>query len=111
MVATIGQIIGKINPKVYSQNGKDLLKESGSADLIDADKVKEKPLKEHKLVYDSSSETLEPVYFFILDLMNNFGLETEKLVDNFSSFVYKIWSPADFIASLSAVIPGVFLSL
>ena len=85
MVATIGQIIGKINPKVYSQNGKDLLKESGSADLIDADKVKEKPLKEHKLVYDSSSETLEPVYFFILDLMNNFGLETEKLVDNFSS--------------------------
>ena len=32
----------------------------------------------HNLVYDSSSETLEPVYFFIVDLMGDFGLETEK---------------------------------
>ena len=39
----------------------------------------------HTLVYDSSSETLEPLYFFILDLMNDFGLAPEKLVDNFSS--------------------------
>jgi hypothetical protein len=46
---------------------------------------KEGPLAEHKLVYDSSSETLEPVYFFILDLMEEFGLAPKKLVDNFSS--------------------------
>jgi len=39
----------------------------------------------HSLVYDSSSETLEPVYFFIVDLMGDFGLETEKLIDNFTS--------------------------
>ncbi len=39
----------------------------------------------HELVYDSSSETLEPVYFFIVDLMGDFGLETEKLIDNFTS--------------------------
>jgi len=39
----------------------------------------------HNLVYDSSSETLEPVYFFIVDLMGDFGLETEKLIDNFTS--------------------------
>jgi len=39
----------------------------------------------HHLVYDSSSETLEPVYFFIIDLMGDFGLETEKLIDNFTS--------------------------
>jgi len=40
---------------------------------------------EHKLVYDSPTETLEPIYFFILDLMNDFGLAPEKLVDNFVS--------------------------
>lgn len=46
---------------------------------------KEGVLAEHKLVYDSSSETLEPIYFFILDLMDEFGLGPKKLVDNFSS--------------------------
>ena len=45
------------------------------------------PETEHKLVYDSSSETLEPVYFFILDLMNDFGLNPEKFLDSFSSSV------------------------
>lgn len=39
----------------------------------------------HKLIYDSPSETLEPIYFFILDLINDFGFYTEKLVDNFVS--------------------------
>ena len=44
-----------------------------------------KPLVEHKLVYDSATETLEPVYFFILDLMGEMGLDVEKLSDNFVS--------------------------
>jgi len=48
-------------------------------------KKKGEPEAEHTLVYDSSSETLEPVYFFILDLMNDFGLAPEKYVDNFTS--------------------------
>ncbi len=39
----------------------------------------------HKLVYDSGSEGLEPIYFFILDLMNELGFSTEKLIDNFTS--------------------------
>ncbi len=39
----------------------------------------------HTIVYNSSSETLEPIYFFILDLMGDFGLSTDKLMDNFSS--------------------------
>jgi len=52
--------------------------------------VKEKkyqtPIRQHDLVYNSSSDTLEPIYFWILDLMNNFfGGKVEKLVDNFSS--------------------------
>ena len=84
-MATIQQIIGKINPKLYADNEKELLKEFGSLDKIPADKVKPKPLAEHILIYDSSSETLEPVYFFILDLMNDFGLAPEKLVDTFMS--------------------------
>ena len=46
---------------------------------------KGKPEVEHKLVYDSSSETLEPVYFFILDLMEESKLGVQKLIDNFSS--------------------------
>lgn len=48
-------------------------------------KEKGGPEAKHQLVYDSSSETLEPIYFFILDLMNDFGLNPEKLVDNFTS--------------------------
>jgi hypothetical protein len=43
------------------------------------------PFSTHKLVYDSGTETLEPVYFFLLDLMNDFGLGPQKLVDNFAS--------------------------
>lgn len=101
-MVSIPQIIGKINPKLYASNGSELLKEYGSAENIPADKVKPVSVmyeikKEifnlnlhgleasHTLVYDSSSETLEPVYFFILDLMENFGLAPEKLIDNFSS--------------------------
>lgn len=102
MVATIAQLIGKINPKLYASNGKELLKEYKSPDKIPAEKVKAKAITyleskgfikftdagqeaSHTLNYDSSSETLEPVYFFILDLMNDFGLNTEKLIDNFTS--------------------------
>jgi hypothetical protein len=48
-------------------------------------KKKKGPEAEHRLVYESSTETLEPVYFFILDLLEDFGLKPEKLVDNFSS--------------------------
>jgi len=85
MVATIGQIIGKINPLRYAENGKNLLKKYKTIDNIPVEEVHEEPASETNLVYDSSSETLEPVYFFILDLMNDFGLSTEKLIDNFTS--------------------------
>ncbi len=85
MVATIAQLIGKINPKLYAKNGEKLLGEYKSPDKIPAEKVDPKPLASHKLTYDSSSDTLEPIYFFILDLMNDFGLKTEKLIDNFTS--------------------------
>ena len=69
----INEIISKVSP-YYTKRAKD--KEKG---LIDS--VAE---TEHTLVYDSSSETLEPIYFFILDLIEEFGYKTEKLVDNFT---------------------------
>ena len=85
MVATIQQLIGKINPKLYAVNGKELLKKYGSSENIPAEKVKPKGDSPYNLIYDSPSETLEPLYFFILDVMGTTGLSTEKLVDNFSS--------------------------
>ncbi len=85
MVATVQQIIGKINPGLYAENGKELLKKYGSIDKIPAEEVTPKAVSEHRLVYDSPSETLEPVYFYILDLMETRGLTSEKLVDNFVS--------------------------
>jgi hypothetical protein len=62
-VKEISQIISEICPKY----------KKGEADAS------------HTLVYDSAAETLEPIYFFIVDLMNDFGLKTEKLVDNFTA--------------------------
>ena len=85
MTATVEQLIGKIHPKLYADKGAKLLKKYGSIEAIPAEEVEEKPISEHSLFYDSSSGTLEPVYFFILDLMNDLDLETEKLIDNFSS--------------------------
>ncbi len=43
------------------------------------------PFWSHKLVYSSSSETLEPIYFWIIDFMESLGLSNEKLADNFSA--------------------------
>lgn len=85
MTVTVAQIIGKVNPKLYAENGKELLRKYGSPDAIPAEEIKEKPMSQHKLNYDSSSETLEPVYFFIIDLMELMGLKVEKLMDNFTS--------------------------
>lgn len=46
---------------------------------------KRDPNSQYDLMYDSTSETLEPVYFWILDYMEkNFG-KIEKLIDNFAS--------------------------
>lgn len=104
-MVTVQQIIATINPDLYYNLGasnpdiyndfdspkiklskfKEYIKKEGFQKA--ANKAKPKAYGEHSLVYDSSSETLEPVYFFILDLMSDFGLNTEKLIDNFSSSV------------------------
>ncbi len=44
------------------------------------------PVEEHTLVYDSASDSLEPLYFWILDKANEFFAgDVEKLIDNFTS--------------------------
>lgn len=73
-IKSISELIESVSPYYKSRS---VLKEKGLISSV--------PEATHTLVYDSSSETLEPVYFFILDLMNNFGLAPEKLIDNFSS--------------------------
>jgi len=67
-IKTISEIIEEISP-YYKKR-----KEKGDG-----------PEAEHVIDYDSSSETLEPIYFFVLDLLGDFCPEIEKLVDNFSS--------------------------
>ena len=73
-IKSISQMIEDLSP--YYQKRKKQ-KEAGKISTV--------PEATHTLVYDSSTETLEPVYFFILDLMNDFGLAPQKLIDNFSS--------------------------
>jgi hypothetical protein len=83
-MASIHQIIGKVNPS-YIDNKEELMMKYHSLDKIPIDEIKPKPLDQHTIVYDSSSETLEPIYFFILDLMNDMRLAPEKIVDSFTS--------------------------
>jgi hypothetical protein len=45
------------------------------------------PVEQHKLVYDVFSQSLEPIYFWILDYVNEEFSSSEKLVDNFVSSV------------------------
>lgn len=74
-IDNISEMIEGISPYYYKIKSK---KGKIRRDII--------PVEEHKLVYDSGSETLEPVYFWILDLMNNmFDGKVEKLVDNFTA--------------------------
>ncbi|MFH1365390.1 MAG: hypothetical protein ABIH28_02290 [archaeon] len=71
---TIDQLIAKISP-YYREELKR--KEKNKYDMLQQ--------REHKMVYDTVSDSLEPVYFWILDLMEDMGFTVEKLVDNFSS--------------------------
>ncbi len=87
----VSLLISIINPKYSSQPNtiKKLLKEKGFSEtyrIAEEKNIKPNPPVEHKLVYDSAVQTLEPIYFWILDFMNDmFGGDVEKLIDNFTS--------------------------
>jgi len=88
----IHKIIATINPDRYYDGKepgalkkfKELKEKEGFRAALE--KAKAKPDEDHTIVYDSASETLEPVYFWILDKTNEFfGGDVEKFVDNFVS--------------------------
>jgi len=88
MADEIAKIIAAINPELYHSGStseiKKIIKEEGVSKALE--KVKSKADKSYEITYDSSSETLEPIYFWIVDFMNNlFSGKVEKLVDNFTS--------------------------
>lgn len=85
----ISKIISAINPDLYSElKGNELRKFKKLTEtdfwkaVEDAEPTSD---EEHILVYDSSSETLEPVYFWLLDLIQGRGNEVKKIIDNFTS--------------------------
>jgi hypothetical protein len=73
---TVDKLIEEVSP-YYAEKTKRKEKKVLPGDLV--------PEGEHRLVYDSSVESLEPVYFWVLDLMEDMGFSVEKLIDNFSS--------------------------
>ncbi len=71
MADSVSDIIEKVSP--FYKEAKEHKREPVAAE-------------DHKLTYDSTSETLEPVYFWIVDYMNGtFKNNVKKLIDNFSS--------------------------
>jgi len=86
----VGKLIASISPSAHlsyeTRSDFSKFKKTLKDDFWEAvEDAKAKPGEEHKLVYDSTSETLEPVYFWILDFMNNVFKSVDKLVDNFAS--------------------------
>jgi len=95
-MSEVDNIICTINPNKYAegtraniQKFKSIIKKQGfDAGLKSMKELGIKPTcsAEHNLVYNSSSETLEPVYFWLLDFINKlFGGDVKKIVDNFAS--------------------------
>ncbi len=63
-IKTVSEIIEEVSPYYKKKGG---------------------PEATHVIDHDTTAETVEAIYFFVLDLMNDFGLDVEKLVDNFTS--------------------------
>tara|TARA_Y100000310_G_scaffold21893_2_gene21117 strand:+ start:672 stop:2225 length:1554 start_codon:yes stop_codon:yes gene_type:complete len=108
---SIHQIIAAISPDIYCDEEvrkkvKDLVKKEGYLeaakkskplssdvlfDLTEARKDAlskwglQSPKEEHKIMYDSPAQGIEPIYFWILDFLPDLYDEIEKLTDNFES--------------------------
>ncbi len=109
MAVNVHNLIAAIVPDVYCESEvkgevKQIAKESGYLkaaekaqpkeatymDFIDIDNKNasdspglKAPIEKHVLTYDSFGEGLEPIYFWILDMMQTRHKNVEKLVDNF----------------------------
>ena len=83
-MSDVDKIFRKISPYYKSKQEKELAQFPPYEKEEKADKI-ELSEESHQLVYDSTTETLEPVYFWLLDFMAQYGLKSEKLIDNFTS--------------------------
>ena len=88
-----GVLAGARYIEKLKKDGKDILVKPEFLDLEKAEisnawdlKGLKNPLEQHKLGYDAVSESLEPVYFWLLDnLEEEYGAEPKKLIDTFAS--------------------------
>ncbi|MFA4960381.1 MAG: hypothetical protein WC548_01840 [Candidatus Pacearchaeota archaeon] len=53
--------------------------------MWDIEKKKFKPATSYKMTFDSQQAQLEPIYFWLLDFMQDTGWESKKITDNFMS--------------------------
>ncbi|MCX6748600.1 MAG: hypothetical protein NT076_03265 [Candidatus Pacearchaeota archaeon] len=85
----MAKVISVINPDRYANNASEVKKLAKSDFWAAVKTVKPKEaydgFEEHKITYDSSSETLEPVYFWVIDKLKEMVGPTEKLIDTFTS--------------------------
>lgn len=110
MVVDIKKLIAAINPELYCEpklksEVKKIAKRDGYLKAAEKAELKESdyidvyytqftkgpfalagfkaPIEQHKLVYDDFSQSLEQVYFWILDYVNKEYGKSQKLIDNF----------------------------
>lgn len=110
MAVDVKKLIAAINPDLYCspekrKEVKEIVKKTGylaaakEAEFIESNYMDlfytqfvkspfalegfNSPTEQHKLVYDASAQSLEQIYFWILDFVNTEYGKSEKLVDNF----------------------------
>lgn len=88
-INNIAKIIAVVNPDLYASKKliskiKKLKKEGRFWEAVDLAETRDIDKTKYQLSYNSSMESLEPIYFWILDFMGGPD-KVDKLVDNFSS--------------------------
>ena len=92
----IKSIIAAISPELHSdltpggiRKLKKILVDKGVSDGIDAAKdaglLKPKSVQSFKMTFDSQQAQLEPIYYWLLDFVQDMGWGMEKLTDNFTA--------------------------
>ncbi|MDP2946536.1 MAG: hypothetical protein Q8N88_00330 [Nanoarchaeota archaeon] len=78
-MADIREVISKV--MTDSKPAEDLNK----AAMWDEDKKKAKSVSSYKITYDSQQNQLEPIYYWVLDFIQDMGWNVKKITDNFMS--------------------------
>jgi hypothetical protein len=88
-IEDIPKLIMTAAADIYAKNAKDIKKLSGKNQFWEAASIlkpKDEKIGENFFIsYNSGTESLEPIYFWLLDFMTGVAGAPEKLIDNFSS--------------------------